>query len=101
MFNEVSKSTAQALKVHVDAGSGDDTKPGTMLQPVRTLERAFELCLEKAGGSLNRNALNNAVHISVGPGTYYTKGNLALPDDCSLTSTSGQYATVIEALPGY
>ena len=65
------------------------------------MERAFELCLEKAGGELNRNAINNAVHISVGPGTYYTKGNLMLPDDCSITSTAGQYATVIEALPGY
>ena len=101
LFEEVSKKTAQALKVNVDAGSGDDKNPGTMMQPVRTLERAFELCLEKAGGELNRNAINNAVHISVGPGTYYTKGNLMLPDDCSCTSTAGQYATVIEALPGY
>ena len=101
LFSEVSKKTAQALKVHVDAGSGDDKNPGTQLQPVRTLERAFELCLEKAGGELNRNAINNAVHISVGPGTYYTKGNLMLPDDCSMTSTAGQYATVIEMLPGY
>ena len=101
LFDEVSKSTAQALKVNVDAASGDDTNPGTMMQPVRTLERAFELCLEKAGGELNRNAINNAVHISVGPGTYYTKGNLMLPDDCVCTSTAGQYATVIEALPGY
>lgn len=101
LFDEVSKSTAQALKVHVDAASGNDDNPGTQLQPVQTLERAFELCLEKAGGSFDRNALNNAVHISVGPGTYYTKGNLALPDDCSMTSTAGQYATVIEALPGY
>jgi len=101
LFDEVSKSTAQALKVHVDAASGNDANPGTQLQPVKTLDRAFELCLEKAGGSYDRNALNNAVHISAGPGTYYTKGNLALPDDCSLTSTSGQYSTVIEALPGY
>ena len=101
LFDEVSKSTAQALKVHVDAASGNDSYPGTQLQPVKTLERAFELCLEKAGGSYDRNALNNAVHISVGPGTYYTKGNLALPDDCAITSTAGQYATVIEALPGY
>ena len=101
LFSEVSKKTAQALKVHADAGSGDDANPGTMMQPVRTLERAFELCLEKAGGELNRNAINNAVHISVGPGTYYTKGNLMLPDDCSCTSTAGQYATVIEMLPGY
>ena len=101
LFDEVSKSTAQALKVHADAGSGSDDNQGTMLAPVRTLERAFELCLEKAGGELNRNAINNAVHISVGPGTYYTKGNLMLPDDCSMTSTAGQYATVIEMLPGY
>ena len=101
LYDEVSKKTAQALKVNVDAASGDDKNPGTSLQPVQTLERAFELCLEKAGGELNRNAINNAVHISVGPGTYYTKGNLMLPDDCSITSTAGQYATVIEALPGY
>ena len=101
LFDEVSRKTQQALKVNVDAGSGDDSNPGTMLQPVRTLERAFELCLEKAGGELDRNAINNAVHISVGPGTYYTKGNLMLPDDCSCTSTAGQYATVIELLPGY
>ena len=76
LFEEVSKKTAQALKVHVDAGSGDDKNPGTMLAPVRTLERGFELCLEKAGGELNRNAINNAVHISVGPGTYYTKAGI-------------------------
>ena len=101
LFDEVSKSTAQALKVHADAGSGSDDNQGTMLAPVRTLERAFELCLEKAGGELNRNAINAAVHISVGPGTYYIKGNLMLPDDCSMTSTAGQYATVIEMLPGY
>ena len=101
LYDDISRRTAQALKVHVDAGSGDDDNPGTQLQPVRTLERAFELCLEKAGGELNRNAINNAVHISVGPGTYYTKGNLQLPDDCSITSTAGQYATVIELEKGY
>ena len=101
LYSEVSKKTAQGLKVNVDAASGNDDNPGTMLEPVRTLEKAFELCLEKAGGELNRNAINNAVHISVGPGTYYTKGNLQLPDDCSCTSTAGQYATVIELLPGY
>ena len=101
LYDEISKKTAQALKVHVDAATGDDNYPGTQLQPVRTLEKAFELCLEKAGGDLNRNAINNSVHISVGPGTYYTKGNLQLPDDCSITSTAGQYATVIELEKGY
>ena len=63
LYDEVSKKTAQALKVNVDAASGDDKNQGTMLQPVQTLEKAFELCLEKAGGDLNRNAINNAVHI--------------------------------------
>ena len=101
LFDEISRRTSQALKIHVDAGSGNDDWPGSQMQPVRTLEKAFELCLEKAGGELNRNAINNSVHISVGPGTYYTKGNLALPDDCSMSSTAGQYATVIELEKGY
>jgi hypothetical protein len=101
LFDEISRTTRTALKVYVEASSGDDRNPGTILQPVRTLERAAELALEKAGGVYSRNDVNNAVHISCGPGTYYTKGGIALPDDCSLTSTSGQYATVIEALPGY
>lgn len=101
LFDEISKTTASALKVYADPASGDDSYPGTQLQPVKTLERAFELCLEKAGGSYDRNAVNNAVHISCGPGTYYTKGNLKLPDDCVVTSSAGQYATVVELLPGY
>ena len=99
-FDEISKTVEKSLKVHV-AVDGDDSNPGTILQPVQTLERAAELALEKAGGKYDRNDVNNAVHISCGPGTYYTKGNVALPDDCSLSSTSGQYATVIQALPGY
>ena len=100
-YDELSKTVSQALKIHVDSASGNDAYPGSVIAPVRTLEKACELALEKAGGKLDRNDVNNAVHISVGPGTYYTKGNLSLPDDCSATSTSGQYATVIEALPGY
>ena len=100
-FREISKTTATDLKVHVDPVKGDDSNPGTMLEPIQTLERASELAIEKAGGDANRNAINNAIHISCGPGTYYTKGNIALPDDCAMTSTAGQYATVIEALPGY
>jgi len=100
-YDELAKSVSQALKIHVDVSHGRDEWPGSMLQPVKSLERACELALEKAGGKFDRNDVNNAVHISVGPGTYYTKGNLAIPDDCSATSTSGQYATVIEALPGY
>ena len=95
-----SRKTNKALKVHV-ASDGDDANPGTILQPVRTLKRAEELCLEKAGGLFDRNDINNAVHISVGPGTYYVDEPIMLPDDCSMTSTAGQYATVIQKKKGW
>lgn len=100
LYDEVSRKTASALKVYV-ASDGDDRDDGTILKPVRTLKRAEELALEKAGGSYNRNDLNNAVHISVGPGTYYVDEPISLPDDCSMTSTAGQYATVIQKKPGF
>ena len=100
LYNEVSKNTEKALKVHV-AVDGDDKYPGTILQPVRTLARASELAIEKAGGDVNRNDIDNAVHISVGPGAYYVDEPIVLPDDCALTSTAGQYATVIRKKPGY
>jgi uncharacterized protein YjbI with pentapeptide repeats len=100
LYEEVSNKTASALKVYV-ASDGDDKDPGTVLKPVRTLKRAEEIALEKAGGSYNRNDLNNAVHISVGPGTYYVDEPIMLPDDCSMTSSAGQYATVIQKKPGW
>ena len=100
VYDEFSRKTEKALKVHV-ASDGDDSYPGTILQPVRTLKRAEQLALEKAGGSYNRNDLNNAVHISVGPGTYYVDEPIMLPDDCSITSTAGQYATVIQKKKGW
>jgi len=99
-FDEISKTTESALTVYVST-SGDDTYPGTILQPVRTLKRAGEIALEKAGGSYDRNDINNAIHISVGPGTYYLRESVPIPDDCAITSSSGQYATVIEMEKGY
>ena len=100
LYQEVSRNTEKALKVHV-ASDGHDEYDGTILKPVKTLARAAELALEKAGGVYDRNDLYNAVHISVGPGSYYVGEPIALPDDCSMTSTSGQYATVIVKKPGY
>ena len=100
LYDEFSKKTEKSLKVHV-ASDGDDTYPGTILQPIRTLKRAEELALQKAGGSFDRNDINNAVHISVGPGTYYVDEPIMLPDDCSMTSTAGQYATVIQKKKGW
>ena len=98
--DELGKTTEKALKVHV-AVDGDDNNPGSILKPVRTLARASELAIEKAGGNPNRNDINNAIHISVGPGTYYVDEPIVLPDDCALTSTAGQYATVIQKKPGW
>ena len=100
LYDEFSRKTEKSLKVHV-ASDGDDDNDGTILKPVRTLKRAEELALEKAGGSYDRNDINNAVHISCGPGTYYVDEPVMLPDDCSLTSTAGQYATVIQKKPGW
>jgi hypothetical protein len=51
-FDEISRTTESSLKIHVDASKGDDKNPGTMLQPIRSLERASELAKEKAGGTL-------------------------------------------------
>ena len=100
LYDEFSKKTEKSLKVHV-ASDGDDKYPGTILQPVRTLKRAEELALQKAGGKYDRNDINNAVHISVGPGTYYVDEPISLPDDCAITSTAGQYATLIQKKPGW
>ena len=100
LYDEFSKKTEKSLKIHV-ASDGDDRYPGTILQPIRTLARASELAIQKAGGNPDRNDINNAVHISVGPGTYYVDEPIVLPDDCSMTSTAGQYATVIQKKPGY
>ena len=100
LYEEFSKTTEKALKVHV-ASDGNDSYDGTILKPVKTLKRAEELALEKAGGSFDRNDINNAVHISCGPGTYYVDEPIMLPDDCVMTSTAGQYATVIQKKPGF
>ena len=98
--DEMGRSQEKSLKVHV-ASDGDDKNPGSILKPVRTLARASQIAIEKAGGNVNRNDINNAIHISCGPGTYYVDEPIVLPDDCALTSTAGQYATVIQKKPGF
>ena len=99
-YDEISKSTENALKVYASV-SGDDNNPGTILQPVRNLKRAADIALEKAGGKYDRNDINNAVHISVGPGVYFVDEPISLPDDCAMTAEAGQYATIIRKKPGW
>jgi hypothetical protein len=100
LYNEIAKTTKKAKKIYVSV-DGDNDSPGSYLAPVATLERAFELAQSTVdtveAGILERKSVN----ITVLPGTYYTNGELALPDFCSMTSESGQYATTIVMNEGF
>lgn len=100
LYNEIAKSTKKAKKIYVSVDGNDDSI-GSYLAPVATLERAVriaqEAAKEVAPGLLGRQIVN----ITVLPGTYYTNGELALPDFCSMTSSTGQYTTNIVMNPGY
>ena len=87
---ELANSFAHAKKVYVEANA-DAGGNGSYLQPFNNLEDAFTYAASNAPG----------VAISVMPGTYYTNGNLSLPDDCGIISTSGQYMTNIVMNNGY
>jgi len=82
----------KTTKVYISAdGYSATSANGSYMKPYNTLEDGFAA----AQRSLT------PVAISVLPGSYYTKGNLALPDDCSVVSTNGQYATNIIMQEGY
>jgi len=99
-YDEIAATAKNAAKIYVSA-DGNDGDNGSYLAPVATLEKAIELAqaasLTVAQGMLNRRAVN----ITVLPGTYYTNGELALPDFCSMTSSTGQYTTTIAMNEGY
>ena len=81
---EIAEQLKKTNKVYVSA----DAEPGgngSYMKPYQTLEEAFAFM----------NSLDYPISISVMPGDYYTEGNLALPDKCSVVSTNGQYATNI------
>lgn len=105
LYKEISKTAKKANKVYVGV-DGDDNNPGSYLKPVATLERAFELAEEAAAGGIpsgypGDNSPGIPTAITVFPGDYYTNGNLALPDRCTMISTNGQYATRIIQNTGY
>jgi hypothetical protein len=81
--NEIADLFKKSTKIYVDSGAAPGGN-GSYLQPFVTLEDAF-------GYAQN----NSPIAISVLPGEYYTDGNLSLPDNSSIVSTNGQYATTI------
>lgn len=84
-FNfEIAEQLKKTNKVYVSADA-DAGGNGSYMKPYQTLEEAFAFM----------NTLSYPISISVMPGNYYTEGNLALPDKCSVVSTNGQYATNI------
>lgn len=88
--NEISRTMAKSTKLYVDS-SVDISGNGSYYKPYKTLEEAF--------GVMQTSP--DPIAISVLPGTYYTNGNLALSDDCSIVSTNGQYATKIIMFEGF
>ena len=87
---EFAKTMEKATKVYVDA-SVQTSGNGSYYKPFKTLEEAFEVI----------QSLSGPASVSVLPGNHYTNGDLALPDNCSIVSTNGQYATNIIMNPGY
>ena len=100
LYNQIAKSSEKAAKIYVSADGNDDAV-GSYLAPVSSLDRAVRIAQEKSKtvtpGVLDRTIVN----ITVMPGTYYTNGELELPDFCSMTSSSGQYTTTIVMNAGY
>jgi len=87
--DEFAQTFASMQKVYVSETATEGGN-GSQLQPFKTLEEAFEYAEENA-----------PVGISVLPGTYYTNGNLPLPDYCAIVSTNGQYVTNIVMNEGF
>lgn len=89
MQDEFANTFAKMQKIYVSQDANDNGN-GSYMQPFNTLEDAFSYAEE-----------NGPVGISVLPGTYYTNGNLAMPDYCAIVSTNGQYVTNIVMNDGF
>lgn len=89
---ELSNSFFKAKQIFVDSNAASSGN-GSYLKPFKTLEDAFSYSQD--------NVENFSTSITVLPGEYKTNGNLALPDNCSFTSTNGQYATTISMNTGF
>lgn len=101
LVDEIGESVKRANKIYVSSEGGNDNNAGSYISPVATLERAFELANSEVNNVTAGVLQRKTVSITVMPGTYYTNGELELPDFCSMTSSSGQYATTIVMNEGH
>ncbi len=89
---EIAEQFVKTTKIYVSQdGYSANTANGSYLKPYGSIDEAF----------LAAKQSPTPVSISVLPGNYVTKGNLALPDNCSIVATNGQYATNIIMEEGY
>jgi hypothetical protein len=85
---QISTLARKATKIYVDP-NGDDGN-GSYNSPFNTIENAVIAAQQS----------EIPVAISLLPGEYTTDGNLALPDNCSIVSTNGQYSTTFTMKQG-
>ncbi len=78
-------------EIHVSP-QGDDTRAGTVQEPIQTLERAQERFRE-----LNTDARDYAIKIVLHEGLYQLKQPLLFDRD---DSSPSEYPTVLESMPG-
>jgi hypothetical protein len=94
LTNEFANTFRKANKIYVaNDGFDANTANGSYFKPFNSLEDAFAEAAVQAQTA--------PVAISLLPGVYYTNGNLALPDDCSIVGTNGQYSTTIVMNDGF
>lgn len=92
--DEIAETFVKQSKIYVSADRVTDGN-GSYYQPFASLDNAFSYIQQQVA------LTGNPISISVLPGTYYTNGNLALPDYCSMVSTNGQYTTNIVMNDGF
>lgn len=94
LTNEFANTFRKVNKIYVATdGFSSSEANGSYFKPFNNLEDAFaEAAIQ---------AQTAPVAISVLPGVYYTNGNLALPDDCSIIGVNGQYSTTIVMNDGF
>lgn len=87
---ELSEVFKKSTKRYISQ-DGDDSNDGSLLRPYRTFEKGVDF-MQTAGAP---------VSLGVYPGVYNSNGNLSIPDNCTIVSTNGIYATTVVMNEGY